>query len=49
MIACGVDNEKLFDGETQGERIALDLFDDNFETCLDMDVKQLDYDLKVIL
>ena len=42
MIACGVDNIALWNNQTQAERLATDLFDDQFDTSLDMDVKQIE-------
>jgi hypothetical protein len=36
MIACGVNNEALFDGDTPAQRIAADLFGDDFATCMDI-------------
>ena len=46
MIACGIDNNALFDGETQAARIASDIFDDTFTTCMDKSFKELDADFK---
>jgi hypothetical protein len=42
MIACGVDNEALFMGETQATRIAEDIFDNVFLSCMDTSFKELD-------
>jgi len=39
---CGVDNIALFLGETPAKRIAADIFDDNFTTCMDITFKELD-------
>ena len=33
MIACGVDHEFLFLDETQAQRLASDIFGDQFATC----------------
>ena len=35
MVACGVNNAAVFDGDTPAERIAADLFGDDFATCMD--------------
>jgi hypothetical protein len=35
MVACGVNDVVLFDGDTPAERIAADLFGDDFATCMD--------------
>lgn len=42
LIACGVDNVALFLGETQAQRIADDIFDDTFTSCMDVTFKELD-------
>jgi hypothetical protein len=46
MIACGVDNVNLFNGETQAQRIAVDVFDDEFDSCIDKTREEFDDDLK---
>ena len=46
MIACGIDNVSLFEGAPQTERIASDIFDDNFTACMDKTYEDLDDDLK---
>jgi hypothetical protein len=42
MIACGVDHDVLFLDETQAQRLASDIFGDQFATCLDVTFKELD-------
>ena len=42
LIACGVDDVKLFMDETQAQRIADDIFDNLLTTCMDMTFKELD-------
>ena len=46
IVACGVDNAARFDGNTAAQRIATDIFDDDFQTCMDKDRKELDEDLR---
>ena len=46
IIACGVDNAIQHNGNTAAERIATDIFNDDFQTCMDKDLKELDDDLK---
>ena len=46
LIACGVDNVALFMDESQAQRIADDIFDKLFTTCMDMTFKELDEDFK---
>jgi hypothetical protein len=46
MIACGVPNTTLFNGDSTARRIAVDIFDDSFETCIDKTVEELNSDLK---
>ena len=42
MIACGVEHNALFMDETQAQRLANDIFDDRFDSCLDINFKELD-------
>ena len=42
LIACGVDNTALFMDQTQAQRIAEDIFDDVFMSCMDLTFKELD-------
>ena len=46
MEACGVDHVLLFMDETQAQRLANDIFDDLFSTCLDVTFKELDEHFK---
>jgi hypothetical protein len=46
MIACGIDNEVLFMEETQAQRIADDIFDNLFTSCMDITFKELDKHFK---
>ena len=46
IVACGVDNATRFNGNTAAERIATDIFDDDFSTCMDKELKELEEDLK---
>ena len=42
MVACGISNVAAFQGHTQAERIAADIFDDIFATGMDITFKELD-------
>ena len=42
IVACGVEHDALFMDETQAQRIANDIFDDRFDSCLDITFKELD-------
>ena len=42
MVMCKVDNVNLFDGVTQARRIAIEVFDDDFNTCMDKTMDELD-------
>jgi hypothetical protein len=42
MIACGVNDADLFDGDTPAARIATDLFGDDYATCMDKSFEELD-------
>ena len=46
MIACGVDTTIIFNGSNKAERIAADVFDNDFRSCIDKTVTDLDDDLK---
>lgn len=46
MAECGVNNVDLFEGKTQAERLASDLFSDDFHTCMDKTHGELDSDFK---
>ena len=47
MIAIGIDNVAQFDGQTQAERIAEGIFEDDFESCMDKTDSEIDDDLKM--
>ena len=42
----GIVDQVLFNGNTRAERIATEMFDDNFESCIDKTFKEIDEDLK---
>ena len=42
MVTCGVDHDVLFLDETQAQRLASDIFGDQFSSCLDITVKELE-------
>ena len=46
IIACGVIDPILFNGSTKAERIALEIFDDDFYSYMDKNINELDEDLK---
>ena len=46
MIACGVDHDVLFQDETQAQRLATDIFGNQFTACLDVTFKELDEHFK---
>ena len=46
IILCGVNDTTSFNGDTKAERIADDVFDDDFQSCMDKTIKELDEDLK---
>lgn len=45
MEACGVDTT-LFEGLTRAERLATDMFNDDFRTCMDKTFEEIDADFK---
>ena len=46
IIACGVRNDDSFDGRSSAERIADELFDDDFQMCMDKSIEDLKSDFK---
>ena len=46
MAACGVDHIALFQDETQAQRLATDIFGNQFASCLDVTFKELDEHFK---
>ena len=46
MVLCGVDNVIQFAGETAAERIATQIFANDFYTCMDKSMRVLDVDFK---
>ena len=46
MVKCGVDTTLIFNGNNKAQRIATDLFDDDFHTCIDKTIEELNSDLK---
>jgi len=47
LTSCGVDDVDLFERQTKAERLASELFDDQFASCMDKTFEELDEDLKV--
>ena len=46
IIECGVINSIFFKGSTTVERITFEVFDDDFHSCMDKTINELDEDLK---
>ena len=46
IIACGVDNAIFFNGNTAAQRIAEELFDNDFHACIDKDTSEMEEDFK---
>jgi hypothetical protein len=42
IVACGVNNVDLYEGQTQANRISNELFIDDFHTCMDLTNKDID-------
>ena len=42
MISCGVNNVNTFDGKTEAQGLATDLFKDDFSTCIDKYFEKID-------
>lgn len=48
MIACGVPDNGNFQGNTDAERVAMELFDNDFRTVMDKSIKDLDNDFTTL-
>ena len=46
MFNCSITDPVLFHADTKASRIATEIFDDNFTSCMDKTYVKLDYDLK---
>ena len=46
MVLCGVPNATMFNGNTQAQRIAEDVFDDDFQSTMDKTFHELEDDFK---
>ena len=46
MVLCGVDDVARFNGDTASERIATEMFDDDFRSCVDKTMSEVEDDLK---
>ena len=46
IFDCGITDATLFDGDMKASRIATELFDDDFTSCMDKTYVKLDDDLK---
>ena len=46
MVACGVDNAIRFNGATAAMRIAEEVFDNDFMSCIDKDIGEIEEDFK---
>ena len=49
MTLCGINDVTLFNGQTKAERIAEDIFDHDFASCMDKTVEELQEDFKTFL
>ena len=46
MVACGIDNVAMYNGQTAAKCIAADIFADNFNLCMDKSMDELQQDFK---
>ena len=46
LVSVGVDDVIQFLGATNTQRIAVDIFDDNFLSCMDKSYKEIDSGIK---
>ncbi|CAJ1963903.1 unnamed protein product [Cylindrotheca closterium] len=48
MVICGINDATLFQGRTQAERIAYEIFSDDFNTTMDVSIDELNDELKTL-
>lgn len=48
MVICGINNVTLFQGRTQAERIAYEIFSDDFSTTMDSSIDELNEEFKTL-
>jgi hypothetical protein len=46
MVTCGLDHDAVLQEETQAQRLASDIFGNQFSACLDVTFKELDEHFK---
>eukprot|EP00978_Attheya_sp_CCMP212_P043130 scaffold275854_cov51-Attheya_sp.AAC.4 len=46
MTACGINDVDLFDGDTVAARMAFDMFNNSFHSCMDKTFDEVDQDFK---
>ena len=46
LVACGISNNRAGALGSQAQRISADIFDDSYDTCMDISFEDLDNDLK---
>ena len=46
IVACGVNNAIMFNGDTAAQRIADEIFDNDFFSCIDKDIDEVEEDFK---
>eukprot|EP00978_Attheya_sp_CCMP212_P042817 scaffold267772_cov29-Attheya_sp.AAC.1 len=46
VAACGINDVDLFDGTTAAARMALDMFNNSFHSCMDKTFDEVDQDFK---
>ncbi|CAJ1945842.1 unnamed protein product [Cylindrotheca closterium] len=48
MVICGINDATLFQGHTHAERIAYEIFSDDFSTTMDVSIDKLNDELKTL-
>ena len=46
MVACGIDNVAMYEGQTAAKHVAADIFADIFNSCMDKSIDELQQDFK---
>ena len=44
IASCGVNDVTVWNGQTKAQRIAFDMFDDAYTTCMDKTMEEADAD-----
>ena len=49
IVACGVNNAIMFNGDTAAQRIVDEIFDNDFLSCIDKDINEVEEEFQNLL